>query len=188
MIVINFSPAFLKLTFYLCCSKSVDGWYMIKFAGDFWHFYKFFWCTESCQKQKSRQFLKTEFHCSQKTYFLIKTNVAGISCFKNNASFLQYRWKPVVCVFGINSPILLVRNSFHSGFIFLLDEICFLLLFSIDFVTCVFFLNLSYRNWFCISAKSVLKTTLNTNKTARIRTKPWMFRLPFKFYGAAVLT
>ena len=24
------------------------------------------------------------------------------------------------------------------------------------------------------------------NKTARIRAKPWMFRLPFKFYGAVI--
>ena len=35
-------------------------------------------------------------------------------------------------------------------------------------------------------SKQQEKENKTTNKTARIRAKPWMFRLPFKVYGAVI--
>ena len=37
-----------------------------------------------------------------------------------------------------------------------------------------------------IHQSSFIKITHKSNKTARIRAKPWMFRLPFKVYGAVI--
>ena len=44
-------------------------------------------------------------------------------------------------------------------------------------------LSVYVADWFFYAEKEQ-----GLNKTARIRAKPWMFRLPFKFYGAAVIT
>ena len=42
-------------------------------------------------------------------------------------------------------------------------------------------------NFLCLS-EYIAYLVSNLNKTSRIRAKPWMFRLPFRFYGAAVIT
>ena len=55
-----------------------------------------------------------------------------------------------------------------------------------------FWCKVSSLMFFWISAldvQMIQKLHMNElNKTARIRAKPWMFRLPFKVYGAAVIT
>ena len=54
--------------------------------------------------------------------------------------------------------------------------------------------SINFHTWSLILSKNINvhyfspRNYLIWNKTARIRAKPWMFRLPFKVYGAAVKT
>ena len=67
------------------------------------------------------------------------------------------------------------KLHFQVSLYFLLN--CVYLIFQLSFGYVSFFRRLYFN-----------KNNNNYNKTARIRAKPWMFRLPFKVYGAAVMT